>query len=63
MDVWSRTENNLKSLRQAGVELCGEELPRLRTGGPSREEQHREYVRRERTRERALSWKTRREKT
>lgn len=58
-DFWSRQENNLAALRAAGIREVGEDLPRLRTGGPSREEQHREYVRREQTRERALNWKHR----
>jgi hypothetical protein len=58
-DFWSRQESNLAALRAAGIREVGEDLPRLRTGGKSREEQHREYVRREQIREWALSWKHR----
>lgn len=59
-DFWSRQESNLAALRAAGIREVGEDLPRLRSGGPSREEQHREYVRREQIRKWALSWKHRR---
>ena len=63
-DVWSRIENNLAALKQAGTEIVGEELkPESYGGGASREEQHREYVRAELRRKWAFSWKTMRQET
>jgi hypothetical protein len=59
-DFWSRQESNLATLRAAGIREVGEDPPRLRSGAPSREEQHREYVRGEQIREWALNQKHRR---
>jgi len=57
MDVWSKVESNLAAVKAAGVQIVGEELPRLPTGGPSREDVLQEHRRAERIREWALSWK------
>jgi len=60
MDTWMKMENNLTAIKQAGKEIVGKELkPTSYGGGPSREQQHREYLRRERIREWALSWRHR----
>jgi len=55
--LWSRLEVNLASLRTAGIQAVGEELPRPACGGGPREQQIQEYVRGEQRRRLARAWK------
>jgi hypothetical protein len=59
MDIWTKLESNINGLREAGERLIGEKLGQLRVGGPSKEDQMRQYRLEELRRKWSKQWRTR----